>query len=662
MNDAVSPLRFANGTPEQGLEMKNIWRHAISSHYRLGRRLVTSAVVALCFGLVMVFGTLWLSWTLEGAAAAINDAGSLRMQTVRIALAMDQTRGQRASLPSLIDEVDATFTQLQQGVPARPLRLPQSEAVQAQFELVRLNWSERLRPLVLRAHTGEVPEQQALATYSRLLQDFMVEANTLVSLVEQQNSRDTALLRASQFGLIALMLAGCVAVIYLLYGWVIRPVEALRRGVAEMSRRNFSYRVPVEGHDELGELAQGFNDMAAQLNVQYADLERLVQEKTERLEIQNQQLATLYEFSAYLSQAGDIRIKSEGFLSRLIAHFGADGGTVRILNPGNNSIHITVHQGLSEALIKQEQCLHLGDCLCGEAAEKRITLVHDFRNIAIEHSLPCQQEGFASVAVAPISHAGKQLGIYTLHFQVPRLFSEDDHRLFTSLGQHLGVAIENQRLLAKTRELAIAEERNLVAQGLHDSIAQGLNFMKLQTQMLRDSIAREDREEVVQVLDLLELGVKESYDDVRELLTNFRVRVEDGDFPSALRAAAERFEKHTGIKTWVQVNDQGAPLPAEHQLQVLFVVQEALSNIRKHAHASQVVIEYSNRDDLEIVVRDDGAGFDLGSPHLQAEQHIGLKIMQERAQRLNAEFFIESKPSHGCVVRLKLKKENRVAA
>lgn len=647
---------------EQDRSMKGFWRHAVSRHYRLGRRLVASLLAALVFGLVMVFGTLWLSWTLEGAAAAINDAGSLRMQTVRIALVMEEGGDLRGQIPEMVAQVNQTFDNLRHGVPTRPLRLPGSDLVQAQFDSIYGIWRDHLSPLAMRYAQSTAGLEQSQSAYRQHLMDFVVQTNTMVHFVEQQNARDTALLRASQFGLIGLMIAGCVAMIYLMYGWIIRPVEALRYGVSQMAARNFSHRVPVESNDELGELAEGFNDMAAQLNEQYADLERRVQEKTENLALRNREISTLYEFSAYLSGPGDIRSKSEGFLSRLIAYFGADGGSVRILDPNHGNLHITVHQGLSDDLVQREQCIRIGDCLCGEAAESGVTVIHDFRQMPQEVALPCQEAGFTSIAVAQVTHGGKRLGIYTLHFQVPREFTENDRQLFESLGQHLGIAIENQRLLASTRELAIAQERNLVAQGLHDSIAQGLNFMKMQIRMLRDSIEREQRDEVQQGMDLLELGIKESYDDVRELLTNFRVRVQEGDLASALRTAAERFERQSGIQVQARVQDDGAPLPPEQQLQVLFVVQEAMSNIRKHAKASKVTIEMINHEDFEVCVQDDGQGFDPACSEIQAEQHIGLRIMRERAERMNATLNVTSSPGHGTRVCLSLEKVQRTTA
>jgi two-component system nitrate/nitrite sensor histidine kinase NarX len=228
----------------------------------------------------------------------------------------------------------------------------------------------------------------------------------------------------------------------------------------------------------------------------------------------------------------------------------------------------------------------------------------------------------------------------------------------------LGVAIENQRLLARTRELAIAEERNLVAQGLHDSIAQGLNFLKLQVQMLEDSLERDARDEVREVIQMIEAGLRESYDDVRELLMNFRTKLDEGELIDALNNSAERFRRQTGIKVSVDVDSRtsGAPLPAEQQLQLLFIVQEALSNIRKHAHAQHVHITVENAEDFKLAVTDDGCGFDVVENQARKETHVGLKIMHERAARLGARLTIDSTPGLGTRIALHLEQTARATA
>lgn len=659
MTVTVTQASRQNPKGSPGARTLSSSRLNIGRNYRLGVRLVSVALTTLVFGLTMVMVTLWLSWALEGAAAAINDTGSLRMQSVRVGLLMTEKPLSQKEIVDRASMFNSTLLALREGDPQRPMRLPKTDAVQEQFERVRYMWIEQLQPALIRVESSDGQDHKAIRSYLDDLPEFVKQSDALVSLIEAQNARDTALLRGSQMSVIVLMIAGCVGIIYLLYGWVIRPVESLRLGISQMTARNFTYRVPVEGGDELGELARGFNDMASQLNHLYKDLEHRVEEKTMQLELQNREISTLYEFSAYLSQAGDLEARCQGFLARLVEYFEADGGTVRILDPRQKDLHLTVHQGLSLEFVKQEQCLHAGDCLCGEASEKGVMVLHDFRNLPRVFSLRCREEGFTAIAIAQIIHAGKQLGSYTLHFQKPREFSSDDRRLFNTLGQHLGVAIENQRLLARTRELAIAEERNLMAQGLHDSIAQGLNFLKLQVQMLEDSLARGKNEEVGEVIKLIERGVRESYDDVRELLTNFRIKLDEGDIVQALRASAERFKKQTGMAVSVNVIRQGQPLPPEHQLQVLFIVQEALSNIRKHANARHVLITLNDDGDFALTIADDGQGFNVVASDDQQEQHIGLKIMKERAAQLRARLSVVSAPQSGTQIHLSLPKEKR---
>ena len=634
--------------------------NGLSGRHRLGTRIVAALVGTLIFGLTMIFGTLWLSWALEGAAGAINDTGSLRMRSVRLGLGLQQAVPDWNTLGQQRDSFDRTLRDLQRGDPQRPLRLPESSIVRQQFDLVRGDWNSRLAPEVTAAI--QHPERRALHAerYLAALPAFVEEANRLVSLIEAENARDTDLLRTSQLALAALMVAGTIALIYLLYGWVIHPVEALRDGITKMSQHDFDARVPVESLDEFGELAEGFNDMAERLQSSYANLEQRVADKTALLAAQNNDLSTLYEFTAYLSQPGELDARCRGFLSRLMRRFDADGGSVRILDPHNNNLHLVIHEGLSEALVDAEHCINAGDCLCGEAAQAGVSVIRDFRRMPRHTSYRCEQEGFSSIAIFHILNGGELLGSYTLHFNQPRKFSESEQRLLDALGQHLGVAIENQRLLVRTRELAVAEERNLVAQGLHDSIAQGLNFLNLQVQMLEDSLRRQAQDEISQGVDMLKAGVKESYEDVRELLLNFRMNLKDGNLLTAIRMTCEKFTRQTGIPVQLDADDSGAPLQPEHQLQVLFIVQEALSNVRKHAAARHVTVRYQNNRDFSVSVADDGRGFDTDVQ--RGERHVGLAIMHERAERLAATLQLQSQPGQGTTLTLTLPSADRLAA
>lgn len=647
---------------EQGKQMAVKWRLPIGRNYKLGVRLVSVSLAGLIFGLSMVLGTLWLSWALEGAAAAVNDTGSLRMQSVRIGLNLSQPKIDISQLRMQMQALEQTLENLKRGDPQRPLRMPASTSVQEQFAKLADTWQTKLIPILQTYERNPELRSYATKNYLAELSNFVTDADRLVWQIEAENAYDTSILRGSQLALIVLMLAGSVALIYLLYGWVIRPVQALQHGITQMTTGDFDTRVPVEGHDEFGELATGFNDMAAQLKALYSDLESRVEEKTRQLGLQNKELAILYEFSAYLSQPGELEQRCNGFLTRLIEHFGAKGGTVRILDSRQHNLHLTVHQGISEQFAKDELCLHAGDCLCGEAAQKGVMQLHDFRHMAKDFHYRCQEEGFNSIAIAQIKLGdGQHLGSYTLHFEKPREFTAEDRKLFEAVGQHLAVAIENQRLLTRTRQLAVAEERNLVAQGLHDSIAQGLNFLKLQIQMLQDSIKRDAKEEVQEVIGMIDLGVRESYEDVRELLTSFRIKLGEGDLSDSLEIAANRFKQQSGLPVTLAIRDNGALLPSEHQLQILFILQEALSNIRKHANARNVQISLNNSDDFILSIQDDGDGFNINAAKIQSESHIGLKIMRERAAQLGARLEIISKSGQGTTIRLILPHSARMA-
>src|SRR5690606_3673357 len=420
-----------------------------------------------------------------------------------------------------------------------------------------------------------------------------------------------------------------------------------------------------ESSDEFGVLAQGFNRMAAELQELYGELEARVRVKTEQLAAQNRELSALYDIAAFLNQPGDIEDMCRGFLERVMKQFDADGGSIRAIDPSGKQMHMVVSAGLSSELAEQEHCMKVDACFCGAATRQGVIVIRDFSKVAAPEAQPlnCVRDGFRSVAVFRIMTQQEVLGTFSLQFSTPRDLPAGEIQLLETLGQRLGLALENLRLSAQARQLAVAAERNLVAQGLHDSIAQGLNYLNLQVQMLTDAARRADIGEVNEIVPRLQTGISESYQDVRELLANFRSKLEAGELKSAVVDTLSRFERQTGIPVALDMQGGGAPLPPEQQLQVLFILQEALSNVRKHAQAEKVNVRIANGRDFELHIADDGIGFDPDATQRPGEdQHIGLGIMHERAARLKAQLSIPSSPGHGTRVSLLLPRQERQAA
>ena len=272
-----------------------------------------------------------------------------------------------------------------------------------------------------------------------------------------------------------------------------------------------------------------------------------------------------------------------------------------------------------------------------------------------EHRLGhCARAGFDALVSVPIRLQKRVLGEVDLFYLQPRVLTSEDRDLYDALAGHLANAVENLRAEALLREAAVSQERSLLARELHDSIAQSLSFLKIQVSLLRQAIERQDVGKIQLTLDEIDLGVRESTNDVRELLVHFRTRTDTEDIEQALRTSLRKFEHQSGLKALLRFHGHGVELPSDVQLQVLHVVQEALSNVRKHARASEVQVDVFRGPQWVFQVIDNGCGFvpSDGSPD---ETHVGLHIMRERAERIGAKVDVQSSPGQGTQVRISLK-------
>jgi len=625
---------------------------------RLSTRIVISSVVALSLVLSMVGWTLWLSWQLAGTAAAINETGSLRMRANRIGLnLLRHDEAAQAQVVVDLREQGRILAHFAGDLPGRPLFLSTDAPLRQQFHAVTTRWDE----LADLAHEALVEGDST--AYLAQLPGFVAEADRLVHVLEGGNASKTTRLRVLQSVLIVMACLGTMAMIFLLYRWIIRPVQTLQGGIQRMAARDFSVRVPVNNTDELGVLAQGFNRMADELQSLYEDLGEHVRQKTAELERQNRQLSALYGMTAFLNKPNDIEALCRGFLQRVMDEFHAAAGSIRVLDPSGERLHIVVSLGFSSALQESEHCMRTDACFCGEATQRGTMIIRDFRKLPRPEEIGCMRDGFQAVSVFQIVTPEATLGTFSLHFRERTTMSPRELQLLEMLGQHLGAALDNQRLSIKARQLAVAEERNLVAQGLHDSLAQGLNFLNLQTQMLGSAVQQRRWDEVEEIVPLLKTGVSESYQDVRELLQNFRTRLGEESLRKAVDDTIGRFRRQTGLNVELHLDDRdGAPLHPDQQLQVLFILQEALSNVRKHAYASKVTVRIDNHRDFGMSIRDNGEGYDPKEVAERSETHVGLSIMRERAARLGGQLQMCSAPGQGTEVSLYLSQSDRLAS
>jgi signal transduction histidine kinase len=210
--------------------------------------------------------------------------------------------------------------------------------------------------------------------------------------------------------------------------------------------------------------------------------------------------------------------------------------------------------------------------------------------------------------------------------------------------------------------LAVLEERERLARELHDHLAQDLGYLKIKAALISDSLDQGKIERAQAQLQELKEVAADLYTDVREEIFSLRSQVSTrGEFLPRLRQYLDEYQQQYKLEIHLDVADDSLlDLPARAGNQLFRIIQEALSNVRKHAQASQVKIGLKDElGHLCLTIEDDGLGFDPGS--LRSNGHsVGLKIMEERAESIGARLVLDSSPGTGTRLSVNLANERPV--
>jgi len=613
-------------------------------HWSLGAKLLMVGAPFMLLVFMATVATLWVSWQLDGGAAAVNEAGRMRMQSYRLSLSIGT--GNTQLVPEQAAEFDRSLATLKQGDPNRPLFVPWDDDTRQRFAVVETDWARYQQRWVRAA-------PQRFEELSSDTVRFAADIDHFVNGIEVHLARWTALLHLLQLSMLGSVILGATVLLYTGYMFVLEPVGQLKQAIEKIQLGDFEARVARVTSDEFGTLAEGFNGMAEHLQSMYRNLESKVAEKTRLLQEKSERLASLYEVTALVTKATSLDTLAQEFTQSLAKISHADGVALRWSSQGGQRYLLLATHGLPLNMVDAEQCIYSGDCACGSAdpgAGLSVIPIHDLSAAQQPH---CARAGFETLVTIPVRLHGHFMGEVDLFFHARTEPTPAERSLFEALSSHLASGMENLRLNALEKEAAVSQERHLLARELHDSIAQSLAFLKIQVQLMRDALKSGQASEVAKILEEIDVGVKESYGDVRELLLHFRTRTNTEDIEPALATTLQKFELQSGIKSTLSMQGQGLPLSPDVQIQVLHILQEALSNIRKHAHASQAWLDVQQQPNWRFEVRDDGIGFNPDADQ-HDQTHVGLRIMAERAQRIGAQIDLVSTPLRGSSVILTL--------
>ena len=368
------------------------------------------------------------------------------------------------------------------------------------------------------------------------------------------------------------------------------------------------------------------------------------------------------EITAGLADGDDLEALLQRFLVPVVRLAGAQAGAVRALSADDSRMRLLGSVGLPPDVLLAERSVDRDCGACGQAAERgALVWSGDLK--------PCTQRSRGEayfggrckrMLAVPLRHRDQVLGVYNLFFDHDAEPGPDIAAVLRSVGELLGLALHNVRLEREHLRAVVLHERQMLANEVHDAVAQTLSYMRMRLPLLHDALLQHDDERSLKYHADLRQAVGDAHAALREILTHFRTRMDPKGLLHALEAIQSSYEDRTGIA--LRLDNRAADLrfTVEQEIQVFHIVQEALANVAKHSGARQasVIIEKS-AEGVDIVVEDDGGGLRAapeaaaGQRH-PAETHFGLEIMQERAQRLGARVTLQPRPGGGTQLRLRV--------
>lgn len=362
----------------------------------------------------------------------------------------------------------------------------------------------------------------------------------------------------------------------------------------------------------------------------------------------------LVELATGLAAGDDLRETFERLLPAVVQVAGARAAAVRMLDGGGQRMHLIGDFGLPQALREAESVVvhDCGGCgaMLGTGAASRAG-----------RPAPCagrSERAFADAGMphmlaVPLARRGRTLGLFNLFFDTTHVPSAELERLLGSIGDLLALALDNARLERETLRAALASERQAIAAEVHDSIGQSLAYVKMRLPLLEDAIHGCDQGRAEGYFDDVRSAIRQAHGSLRAVLAHMRAPMDPRGLGHALAGAAEAFRRPGGAVLKVCDEWAGVRLAPSQEAQVFHIVQEALSNIARHAGAHHAWLHLArDADVLAVTIDDDGRGPPPATPDAHSS-HYGLTIMRERARRLGGTLDIGARAGGGTTVCLR---------
>jgi len=612
--------------------MTPIFKNSLLLRLGLAMTLITS------LGFVSMVSSFFIAEETQGAAGAINSAGSLRMLSYKIVTKLNSRENPQqsgAEIVELINKFDQRIRALGH------LNITNEPVLNRVHSEILKKWARTIRPAIQITldDPHPVPEQPSnkRILYVDIVELFVSQIDHFVKLLEESLESKIQLLRLIQIASLLLTILVITFIMYQVNTDVLIPLRELLLCARKAQQGDLSVRTRYKSGDELGLLGNAFNLMAEDLSRMYDDLEERVHEKTHELEQSNHSLELLYTMTRRFTKSSSDTNYTK-LLEDIETYIGFGPSSICLANEDRDSAY-------QLASIRNPQT-GLPDICNPPNCERCMSLDR-------AQTLEIQRPGSSTLRIKsyPITDQGKKFG--TLIIEIGDNKVENwQSRLLESVASHIGIALNSSQRTNQERRLALLEERGVIARELHDSLAQALTYLKIQVSRLK-ALQGTDKQETLApaIIEELRSGLNSAYRELRELLTTFRLRIDDSGLGVALVSTIEEYAKKHPIKIELDNQVDSHFLNENQEIHILHLIREALSNIVKHAHAdhAEVALYLDQYSNVHVTITDNGTGIPDAAEKLN---HYGLTIMRERAETLNGRVDISNNPGGGTQVAL----------
>ena len=371
-----------------------------------------------------------------------------------------------------------------------------------------------------------------------------------------------------------------------------------------------------------------------------------------RSQQRNRELAALLAVSEAATSSLELDQVLDEALDAVLAVTTAEAAEIWLMeDSGELALHR--HRGAAPEAFYERTRFEVGEGLPGLAAQTGSpVVVHELGADARFLRQQVKDLGFQTFCALPLRHGDQTVGVLAVAARPSEaLSSAAEHRLLEGIGEQLAIAVENAQLHQRVLDVAVLEERERIARELHDGLAQVLGYINTETLAVKKLIASGRPVDAERELSAMEAAAKEVYADVREAILGLRASsAQPGQLIPSLRDYLKFYRDMAGVAVGLKATAEveALALPAAVEIQLMRIVQEALSNVRKHARATKATVSFERTArGLTIEVSDDGQGFDPERLVRTGWPRFGLQTMRERAQAIGGECDIVSSPGHG---------------